>query len=71
VCKRALQQEIKKQRRSMLGAVHEHIRKYISRLPAYVVSIGPLSDVTILTTAVLYGPIADCGTHRSLEPISA
>ncbi len=55
----------------MLGAVHEHIRKYISRLPAYVVSIGPLSDVTILTTAVLYGPIADCGTHRSLEPISA
>ena len=55
----------------MLGAVHEQLRKYISRLPAYIVSIGLLSGVALLTAAVLYSSIAGCGSHRSFEPIGA
>lgn len=31
-----LRHEVKKQRRTILGFAHEHLKKYISRLPAYI-----------------------------------
>ena len=66
---RAVLQDVKKQRRALLGAVHEHLKKYISRLPAFVVSTKIICHHAILIAAVLYGSVTNRGSHRSPKPI--
>jgi serine/threonine-protein kinase ATR len=70
LCNRTLQQNVKKQRRVLLGAIHEHLQKYIARLPAFVVSTKLTCHIPGLTASVLYSFIANRCSHLSSQPES-